>query len=491
MREMERMRGCDFMLAVCELAARRGWSNYFYGGAEGTPDLLAARLQERFPSLRVAGTYSPPFRPLSYTENEEVVARINASNADLVWVGLSTPKQERWMARNRVRLDATALFGVGMAFDVHAGLLPQAPEIIQRSGFEWLYRLRNDPRRLWRRYMYNNPRFLMGVMRRPPRLSESADGISRRARSAPAPRGSLAKRISFRMFRLLERTRLHLLPVHFYSSVADRGWLERNPDLWREPASLPGVQWDLEAQLAWLRSTCAEHLGEVAGFSFVEAIQARGVAFRYGLVEGQVLHCVIRSLAPELIVEVGSGASTCITADAIALNVAQGGTDSRVIAIDPFAPPELCTLDRVEVVAEPAQTVAPETFAQLRAGDLLFIDTTHVVKAGSELGRLYLEVLPSLPAGVTIHIHDIYLPYLYSPWILSDPWDWQESTLLAALLTSNARFEVLCCQAALHDAMPDRLRGVLPDYRPLPLDRGIDHGDRSGHYPSSIWLRTR
>ena len=165
---MERLRGSDFLIALCDLAATRGWSCFFFGGAPGTPELLAARLRARFPSLRVAGTYSPPFRPFQSSENGQMVERINASGADLVLVGLSTPKQERWMAANRVALDATALVGVGMAFDVHAGLKPQAPLFIQKSGFEWLYRLAHEPRRLWRRYLWNVPRFLLHVLRRHP-----------------------------------------------------------------------------------------------------------------------------------------------------------------------------------------------------------------------------------------------------------------------------------------------------------------------------------
>jgi N-acetylglucosaminyldiphosphoundecaprenol N-acetyl-beta-D-mannosaminyltransferase len=174
-REIERVRGSDFVLSLCELAAERGWRNYFYGGAPGTPELLAERLRGRFPDLQVAGVYSPPFRPLSTEENDATVAEINRSGADLVWIGLSTPKQERWMAANVTRLDAAALLGVGMAFDVHAGLLPQAPRVIQNSGFEWLYRLWNEPRRLWRRYLYANPRFLIGVMRTRPRLRHTVE----------------------------------------------------------------------------------------------------------------------------------------------------------------------------------------------------------------------------------------------------------------------------------------------------------------------------
>lgn len=169
-RWMDRVYGPDLMLLLCEEAATRGWRSYFYGGKEGVADLLADRLRSRFPDLKVAGTYTPPFRPLTAAEDDEVVDRINGSGADLVWVGLSTPKQERWMAAHVGRLDACALLGVGAAFDFHAGLVRQAPAWTQRAGLEWLFRLTQEPQRLWKRYLANNPRFVAAILRSPPRL---------------------------------------------------------------------------------------------------------------------------------------------------------------------------------------------------------------------------------------------------------------------------------------------------------------------------------
>lgn len=170
---VERVYGPDLMLAICERAAARGWSAFFYGGAPGTPERLAASLERRFPGLRVAGTHSPPYRPLTPEEDAELVDRINATAPDLVWVGLSTPKQERWMADHVGRLEASVLLGVGAAFDIHAGLRPQAPRWMQRNGLEWLYRLGVEPRRLWRRYLVNNPRFVWSIMRERPALVAS------------------------------------------------------------------------------------------------------------------------------------------------------------------------------------------------------------------------------------------------------------------------------------------------------------------------------
>ena len=168
---MSRVYGPDLMLAVLERAAERGWSSFFYGGAKGTPDKLVTNLKARLPGLQIAGTCSPPFRDLTEPERAAAVGAINDSGADLVWVGLSTPKQERWMAQHRPQLEAPVLLGVGAAFDFHAGLVRQAPAWVQRHGLEWAYRLYREPRRLWRRYLRNNPAFLARIVRRPPRLT--------------------------------------------------------------------------------------------------------------------------------------------------------------------------------------------------------------------------------------------------------------------------------------------------------------------------------
>ena len=167
---MTRVYGPDLLLAVLGRAADEGWSSYFYGGAPGTPELLAERMATRFPALGVAGAWSPPFRSLTPSEDVAEVARINAARPDLVWVGLSTPKQERWMAAHRALLDAPVLLGVGAAFDIHAGLLAQAPGWVQRSGLEWAYRISREPRRLASRYLRNNPAFVAAILRHPPRL---------------------------------------------------------------------------------------------------------------------------------------------------------------------------------------------------------------------------------------------------------------------------------------------------------------------------------
>ena len=152
-RYMTRVYGPDLMLELCALSQAVGLRHFFYGGGDGTADLLSRRLAAHFPELDVVGTYTPPFRPLQPEERQAVIALIERSGADIVWVGLSTPKQERWMAEIAPALHAPVLIGVGAAFDFHAGLKPQAPRWMQRNGLEWLFRLASEPRRLWRRYL--------------------------------------------------------------------------------------------------------------------------------------------------------------------------------------------------------------------------------------------------------------------------------------------------------------------------------------------------
>lgn len=152
--------GYDFTLALSEAMAAAGKSAFYYGGGPGIAEDLADRLARRFPGLRTAGTHTPPFRQLTPDEETQIVERINNSGADVVWVGLSTPKQEQWMVGVQSRISAPLLIGVGAVFDFLTGRTKRAPRWMQRSGLEWLFRLNQEPVRLWRRYLRNNPLFM-------------------------------------------------------------------------------------------------------------------------------------------------------------------------------------------------------------------------------------------------------------------------------------------------------------------------------------------
>jgi len=163
-REVTRVYGPDLMLAVCDAGRAAGLSHYFLGGGPGVAEALRDCLGARFAGLRVVGTFTPPFRPLSAEELAALRADVAAKRPDVLWVGLSTPKQELFMAEQWRQLDTAVMIGVGAAFDFLSGRVPQAPRWMQRSGLEWLFRLAVEPRRLWRRYLVNNPLFVARVL---------------------------------------------------------------------------------------------------------------------------------------------------------------------------------------------------------------------------------------------------------------------------------------------------------------------------------------
>ncbi|MCX6922343.1 MAG: WecB/TagA/CpsF family glycosyltransferase [Verrucomicrobia bacterium] len=162
--QMARVYGPDLMLRLCEAGQAPGWTHFLYGGAPGVAQELQRRLEQRFPGLKIVGAHTPPFRQLAPDEEQALARQVAALKPDIFWVGLSTPKQERFMARYVQELDATLFFGVGAAFDFHAGRMRQAPRWMQRSGLEWLFRLACDPARLWKRYLKNNPLFVLRAL---------------------------------------------------------------------------------------------------------------------------------------------------------------------------------------------------------------------------------------------------------------------------------------------------------------------------------------
>lgn len=146
-----RVTGPTLMLRLCDWGREFGYKHYFYGGAEGVADKLRDKLSQMFPGLQTAGTYCPPFRPLSKQEDEMIVEQINRTEPDIVWVGLGAPKQEKWMSAHLDKISATAMIGVGAAFDFHSGNVKWAPASIRKLGLEWAYRLAKEPKRMWRR----------------------------------------------------------------------------------------------------------------------------------------------------------------------------------------------------------------------------------------------------------------------------------------------------------------------------------------------------
>ena len=162
---VSRVYGPDLMLAALGASLPVGYSHFFFGGRDGVADRLARTMRERFPGIRIVGSVTPAFGTAEELCTPETAALINQARPDIVWVGVSSPKQEFWMSCIRPLLEAPVLVGVGAAFDFHSGGIRQAPRWMQRSGLEWLFRLVQEPRRLWRRYLVDNPWFLFELAR--------------------------------------------------------------------------------------------------------------------------------------------------------------------------------------------------------------------------------------------------------------------------------------------------------------------------------------
>ena len=174
-----RVYGPELMARYCARAVENGTRMFLYGGRnQGSLVQLALNLRRRYPGIKIVGGYSPPFRPLTAAEEDEVARQINAAKPDVLWVGIGVPKQEKWMARMRHKLDVPVMCAVGAAFDFHAGRISQAPESMQRRGLEWTYRIAQEPRRLLPRYIYYNPRFMTAFGRQ--LLRERAAGTTLR-----------------------------------------------------------------------------------------------------------------------------------------------------------------------------------------------------------------------------------------------------------------------------------------------------------------------
>lgn len=160
-RPQGRVAGADLLAAVCSWGVDRSVRHFFYGGTPASLEAMISALGSAYPGIKIAGFYAPPFRPLTKEETEEVSRTINEAGAQIVWVGLGTPKQDEWMEAFRGRLDGSVLVGIGAVFDFLSGTRTRAPRWMQCSGFEWLHRLGTEPRRLWRRYLVGNPEFVM------------------------------------------------------------------------------------------------------------------------------------------------------------------------------------------------------------------------------------------------------------------------------------------------------------------------------------------
>ncbi|SDN06171.1 Methyltransferase domain-containing protein [Streptomyces sp. cf386] len=243
-------------------------------------------------------------------------------------------------------------------------------------------------------------------------------------------------------------------------------------------SSAPDVRGLAESQKA-----CMPFVDEYRGNAVLEKAGELGPG--YGYIEAQALHGILRTLRPGRYLEVGSGVSTHIALQALTRN-AEEGHPGTVTCVEPYPRDWLTRDDRVRLHRTPVQAVGLAVFTSLTAGDVLFVDSSHVVKPGSDVNFLVLEVFPRLAPGVIVHVHDIYLPYDYQCDLLDSVLHWAETSLVRAFLTHNDRARILACLSHLHYEKADEMRAVFPDYRPAPHRDGLVSGE--GHFPASLWF---
>lgn len=304
-----------------------------------------------------------------------------------------------------------------------------------------------------------------------------------------ARRRGLLKRCMRGAFELGQHLGLNILPVHFYSAIPDMRELKRD-DYWKRPRSMVQVKGaDVESQLAFVRECCPDELVVVQKTCAIyETSRRQNGEDGFGRIEADFLHCFITRKRPTKIIQIGAGLST-----AVMLRAAKDASYTpEVVCVDPHPNrflQETAKREEIRLIPEKAQVLDVGLLSDLPEGGLLFIDSTHTVKPGSEVNQLMLEVLPRLPAGIWVHFHDIYFPYDYPRDLMSANLVFpNESVLLHAFLSGNARYTLKASLSMLHYARPADLTRFLPNYRPARNEHGLSASD--GDAPSSAYLQT-
>ena len=305
----------------------------------------------------------------------------------------------------------------------------------------------------------------------------------------------LLKGVFFWLHRLANRCNLAILPIHYYSPVADITELGRTKNEWARKSELPGLRVNIEEQAKNLLEICLPYQSEFLGNQTYREAVAQHYGPGYGYVEAQALHGVIRHFKPRKVIEVGSGVSTHCMLAALALNEREGAPRAVVRCVEPYPSQRLARTPDITLIESKVQTIPTEFFAGLGEGDFLFIDSSHTVKPGSDVNYLVLEVLPRLRPGVVVHFHDIYLPYDYQRNVLQTFQHWSETSILRAFLVFNSRANIIFCLSQLYYGRGAVLREVFPEYRPQPHEDGMRVRNLSAseystqHFPSSLYLK--
>jgi hypothetical protein len=288
---------------------------------------------------------------------------------------------------------------------------------------------------------------------------------------------------------------LQIIPNNYYSSVADICHLQNTKEIWTKKSHCPGVSYDLDEQATNVKRICLPYKNEYSGNKTYREAVSRHYGPGFGYIEAQALHSVIRHYKPNTVIEIGSGVSTYCSMAALELNENETNTKSELTCIEPFPSNELKNMQKIKLIPEEVQTTPIDVLTHLNKHDLLFIDSSHTTKPGSDVNYIILEILPRLQKGVIVHFHDIFLPYDYQRDVLQNFFQWGETSLLRAFLINNNKVKILFCLSQLHYDRRDRLKEVFPEYNPQLDKNGLIDGIYkpfeaiSPHFPSSIYIQ--
>jgi hypothetical protein len=293
--------------------------------------------------------------------------------------------------------------------------------------------------------------------------------------------GALVARFTVKHYGFFEKMGIHVIPVHYYEPIPDRKELKTREDLWKNESRLPGIDMKETGQVELLNKVFPAYSEE---YRFPKLKTKDPVEYylgngNFGPIDAEVTHCMIRHFLPEKVIEVGSGNSTRLMARACLLNKERSGKETKLYTLDPY-PDEVLSKGipgLAGLTIEKAENMPLDFFLKLNGGDILFIDSSHVVQTGNDVNYLFLEVLPRLKPGIVIHVHDIFLPREYpKQWMYKLQRFCSEQYLVQAFLAYNCAFEVLFSNSYMHLRHQQELKAVFPSYD------GTD-------WPSSFWMK--
>lgn len=282
-------------------------------------------------------------------------------------------------------------------------------------------------------------------------------------------------------FRLLQQFGVHVTPNHFFEPIPDTSNIPR--DYWDRPSNLVGIDLNQAVQLSLLEHFRTKYKAEFDQFVDSSSSSPTGFSLSnrsFGSVDAEILYCMIRHFKPNVVFEVGSGNSTFLSVSALLKNRSEGDREGKLVAVEPYpsAAVKKGVVGLTQLVEAPVQSVALSEFENLKENDILFIDSSHVLKEASDVQFEYLEVLPRLRTGVIIHAHDIFLPYPYpKSWVVDELRFWNEQYVLQAFLAFNRSFEVLWAGSYMNHTHPEILERTFVSYR------------RNKTAPGSFWFR--